>query len=375
MRFTSPMAAGPATCGTPPAVLPLRGPGAVVRDEASLAAVERPAGRGLPSGVTRCRGTVRQSIRFCLLLSAYCLLLIGCASSKPLMAVAVPVVDLRATPHTSAQPNVHDLAQETQLLYGEQVRIMKKEKEQDGWVYVEAVEQPEFSHAKRWQGYPGWLPTSALLRWQPLLSPNIVVVERWASSWTDGHALTPAPWHFAMGTRLRGTNFGDHLWRIELLDGSMVWIRYTAARRLHDLAALDTMQRRQLIIRNALELLGDPYFWGGRSPYTDIVKHQVTGVDCSGLINIAYRAAGVDVPRDAHEQFLRARSIATLQPADLIFLSERESPQRIVHVMLYAGDGQIIEGPGTGQLVRRIALEERLGHSLGQTVSFGTYLP
>jgi len=94
---------------------------------------------------------------------------------------------------------------------------------------------------------------------------------------------------------------------------------------------------------------------------------------------------GLDIPRDAHEQFLRAKRINALQPADLIFLSERSNPKRIVHVMLYAGNGELIEGPGTGEAVRRIAITSRLGQPLdwlapgsvvdGQTVYFGTYLP
>ena len=112
---------------------------------------------------------------------------------------------------------------------------------------------------------------------------------------------------------------------------------------------------------------------------------SVTGVDCSGLVNLAYRAAGLDIPRDAHEQFLRARAVKALQPADLIFLSERGNPRRIVHVMLYAGGGELIEGPGTGTIVRRVAIAERLGKPLdwlepgavvdSQTLFFGAYVP
>jgi cell wall-associated NlpC family hydrolase len=108
-------------------------------------------------------------------------------------------------------------------------------------------------------------------------------------------------------------------------------------------------------------------------------------VDCSGLVNLAYRTAGVAIPRDAHEQFLRAAPVAVPRPADLVFLSERNNPSRIVHVMLYVGDGDVIEGPGTGQAVRRIALTKRLGRGdgrvepgtlvEGQAVTFGSFLP
>ena len=82
---------------------------------------------------------------------------------------------------------------------------------------------------------------------------------------------------------------------------------------------------------------------------------------------------------------MRAKPINALQPADLMFLSEKDNPARIVHVMVYAGEGELIEAPGTGSVVRRITVAQRLGHPLdwlapgvvvdGQTVTFGSYLP
>ena len=324
---------------------------------------------------------------YCLLCAVCCLLAIGCATSKPLMAVTVPAADLRAQPHTTAQPDAHDAGQETQLLYGEGVRVHAIE---DGWAQVEALEQPEFTHARRWQGYPGWLPSAALRPWEGLLAPTVVVTDVWATTWADPQLLTPSPWRFALGTRLRATEMGGTLWRIELLDGSMVWMKRTSAEPLATLAAMPQPDRRRLILRNASSLLDTPYYWGGRTPTPNGVaaasgKTFGAGVDCSGLVNLAYRAAGIDIPRDAHEQWLRARRVNAVQPADLIFLSERNNPARVVHVMLYAGDGAVIEGPGTGMTVRRVSVESRLGRSLdwlpagtvidGQTLTYGAYLP
>ena len=320
--------------------------------------------------------------------------LAGCATSKTAMVVSVPVTDLRARPDTKAQPAIHDPLQESQLLYGEQVQVRKRQGE---WVYVEAVEQPELTHARRWQGYPGWVPASALRPADPLAAPNIVVTEKWVATWKDWYVRVPAPWRFPLGTRLRAIEMGEQVWRAELLDGEVVWMPYRAARELEALRALSPQEQRRLVVRNAQLFVGDAYYWGGRSPAaSSSPRHPfgppgrpawggVTGVDCSGLVNLAYRAAGIDIPRDAHEQFLRARRVTALQPADLIFLSERGNPARIVHVMLYAGGGEAIEGPGTGTVVRRIRLAERLGEPPerlapgsvvdGQTVSFGAYLP
>lgn len=298
------------------------------------------------------------------------------------MAVNVPVSDLRAQPHTAAQPDIHDPLEETQLLYGERVRVLAI---QDGWAQVEAVEQPEFTQRRRWQGYPGWMPVAALVPADSLAPPTVVVTERWAPAWQDHSGRIPSSRRFPMGTRLRAVDMGGQIWKVELLDGATVWMPFPSARPLDEVQALPPRERRRLILRSAQSLIGEPYYWGGRSPRTTHPDGLVAGVDCSGLVNLAYRTAGIEIPRDAHEQFLRAAAVKVPQPADLVFLSERGNPQHIVHVMLYAGDGELIEGPGTGMTVRRVSVTERLGQPLdwvapgavtdGQTVFFGAYLP
>lgn len=332
--------------------------------------------KGAYPPVTMIRGAI------CALLLAA----VGCASSQSRMMINVPLADLRAKPQTTAQAGVHDPDEETQLLYGERVRVLKR---QNGWARIEAIEQQEFSHANRWQGYPGWVPESALLPWDQLIDPTMVITAKWAQAWDDPYLTRPAPWRFPLGTRLRATDYAGQRWKAELRDGGTVWLRFQDARSFEELATLSPADRRQAVIRNAALFVGDPYYWGGRSPAGGLTPKgsdaAVTGIDCSGLVNLAYRSAGVDIPRDAHEQFLRAKSISALQPADLVFLSERSNPKRIVHVMLYAGEGEIIEGPGTGLTVRRIALAQRLGRPLDevspgavieeQTVFFGSYLP
>ena len=321
------------------------------------------------------------------------LLLAGCGTSRALMAINVPLIDLRGQPHTTAQPGIQDPLQETQLLYGERVRVRKIE---DGWALIEAVEQSEFTHGRRWEGYPGWVPASVLLAPNPLAEPNMVVTDRWVSVWKDAYIRQPTPWRLPLGTRLHAIEMGEQVWRVELVDGTVVWMPYASGRALSELHELSTRETREQVIRSAALLIGDPYYWGGRSPAARVdpagppgtleasAPVAVTGVDCSGLTNLAYRTAGIDIPRDAHEQYLRATPVQELQPGDLIFLSEAGNPNRIVHVMLYAGEGEIIEGPGTGTVVRRITMAQRFDQPRdwvtpgsvvdGQTVFFGTYL-
>jgi len=302
------------------------------------------------------------------------------------MVASQTVVDVRAAPRTSAQSGIHDPQQETQLLFAEHVKVKRR---QDGWALIEAIEQPEYTHANRWRGYPGWVPETAL---EPANrhtdEPTIVVTAKWAQVWADPFQMQHDDLRIPLGTQLWGRNTGQRIWRVELPDGSSGWLDHDDAVELRMVRRLSAQQKRQHIIAAAEQFLGDPYFWGGRSPFwghTASAAQPTTGVDCSGLVNLAHRAAGIEIPRDAHEQFLRARSVASLRPGDVIFLSERGDPNRIVHVMLYAGAGEVIEGPGTGKPVRRIALADRFGRAPAQLVSgadideqrmyFGTYLP
>ena len=294
-----------------------------------------------------------------------CLLLLisqaGCAGPG-VHAVNISLVDLRSVPHTSPQPG-HDPQEESQLFYGEPVRITAHA---NGWARVEAVEQQEFTHHGRWEGYPGWVPDSALIKgetWGPI---SIVTTEPWVTLWRSGMLIDSTTLRVPMGTRLSGKLIGGELWRISLLDGKFAWIRKEEGMPLAPLGRLPTEIKRNYVVFNAQKWLGAPYLWGGRSP---------DGVDCSGLTNVLYRTIAMQIPRDAHEQFLRAARVPSPQPGDLVFLSERDNPHKIVHVMLYAGDGDVIEAPGTGGVVRRISLDQRLAAADRQVVSYGSYLP
>jgi len=319
---------------------------------------------------------------------------IGCVSAQSArMVVSESVVDVRAEPRTSARPGIHDPQQETQLLFAEHVTLLRRK---DGWAQIEAVEQPEYTHGRRWQGYPGWVPEAALAPANKhTRAPNLVVTTKWARIWNDPFQMEPPVRRLPLGTQLWGLDIGNRLWKVELPDGASAWLEHGDAEELNTVQGLPPQQKRQRIVAVAEQFLGDPYFWGGRSPFLGSdpsrtpAKHTgsdpITGVDCSGLVNLAHRAVGVEIPRDAHEQFLRAQAVSALQAGDLIFLSARGEPKRIVHVMLYAGADEVIEGPGTGQSVRRITLAERFASSPEpiapgavvdeQQVYFGTFLP
>jgi cell wall-associated NlpC family hydrolase len=93
------------------------------------------------------------------------------------------------------------------------------------------------------------------------------------------------------------------------------------------------------LITAAALYLGAPYLWGGRG---------FLGLDCSGLVQQAFRDLGIAVPRDTDMQrdTLGAPASADdLRPGDLVYIPG--------HVMIYEGDGGVIHASGPGMAVRR----------------------
>jgi cell wall-associated NlpC family hydrolase len=101
--------------------------------------------------------------------------------------------------------------------------------------------------------------------------------------------------------------------------------------------------------------LGTPYQWGGScaAPHGG---DPAGWCDCSSLVQMAWGAAGVALPRTTYQQVSAGtpvRSVSDLRPGDLIFIPGSDgSASSPGHVGLYAGDGMLIDAPTTGQVVR-----------------------
>ncbi|GIL36751.1 transglycosylase SLT domain-containing protein [Phycicoccus sp. DTK01] len=91
----------------------------------------------------------------------------------------------------------------------------------------------------------------------------------------------------------------------------------------------------------AKKYLGVPYVWGGTTP---------KGLDCSGLVQLAYREVGVELPRVAADQARQGTAVPDLahaQPGDLLAFN---SP--VTHIAIYVGDGKMIAAPKRGDVVK-----------------------
>jgi cell wall-associated NlpC family hydrolase len=96
----------------------------------------------------------------------------------------------------------------------------------------------------------------------------------------------------------------------------------------------------------ALKFVGARYVYGGASP---------RGFDCSGLTSYVYRQLGVNLPRTARAQWangqgLRVRSIAELQPGDLVYFARTTRAAGVTHTAVYVGNGMMVSAntPRTG---------------------------
>ncbi len=115
------------------------------------------------------------------------------------------------------------------------------------------------------------------------------------------------------------------------------------------LAAADAMAlvnaRASKMVLTAVQLLGTPYRWGG--------KTQSGGFDCSGLVRaVVMESTGMELPLNAAGQAHVTRPIEMdeLRSGDLVFFNTRGPTYS--HVGIYVGDGFFIHAPHSGAVVR-----------------------
>jgi cell wall-associated NlpC family hydrolase len=102
----------------------------------------------------------------------------------------------------------------------------------------------------------------------------------------------------------------------------------------------------QTAVSYAEEQLGKPYLFGGTGP---------AAFDCSGLVMMAYQAAGVTIARTADDQWLTLPHVAASKvlPGDLVFFAGADgTPTAPGHVGLVIGKNTMIEAYATGTTIR-----------------------
>jgi cell wall-associated NlpC family hydrolase len=95
----------------------------------------------------------------------------------------------------------------------------------------------------------------------------------------------------------------------------------------------------------ALAQQGKPYVWAAAGP---------NSFDCSGLVQYAYKAAGISLPHSSGAQASMGTAVtrAQLQPGDLIAFY---SP--VSHIGIYIGNGQMVHAPTSGDVVKVASID------------------
>ena len=230
--------------------------------------------------------------------------------------------------------------QVTQLVLGESAAVLERTGD---WLRV-------CTHA---DGYDGWIHAGYLREVEDSAA------DQWrarASGWSGGAVVRIGGGHLAVPLRARVVLENG---AVVLPDGRQGTVSSGSIRELDQVVPA---ARAKAPERWACEhFLGSPYQWGGVTPW---------GVDCSGLVQTAFAARGVALPRDSSQQVAHGVSVPldSVRPGDLLFFSG-QSTSHITHVA-FAGEadtlvhstlscgGMLVEPwlPGT----RAASLRERL---------------
>jgi len=244
--------------------------------------------------------------------------------------VDAPVLDIRRRPDAAA-------GLDTQFLKGAPLDLFE---EQGGWAWLQS----------RRDGYVGYAELSGLSTRQPAVTHLVSAPRTFIYPGPD--LRFPRTGTLSMGSAVeivgeaetRGTQY------MLAADG-------TAFIATH-LRPLDA--RAGDYVSVAETLLGTPYLWGGASGF---------GIDCSGLVQLSMRMAGMDVLRDTDQQ---ERSIGSpidpahgLRRGDLVFWKG--------HVAIMTDADAMIHANGHTMLVSREPLAEaieRIGYLYNRPTSF-----
>lgn len=111
-----------------------------------------------------------------------------------------------------------------------------------------------------------------------------------------------------------------------------------AALAMAPAAAQATTPAAEGALQHALQQVGDPYVWGAEGP---------NAFDCSGLVQYSFGQVGVDTPRTTRQldDWGTRVSANNMQRGDLVFAYGGG------HMGIYAGDGQWVNAPSSGQVV------------------------
>ncbi len=208
----------------------------------------------------------------------------------------VPLMPVRSEPS-------HRAEQVNQLLFGEKVEI--QEVNNKDWARI----------ASAWDDYEGWCKPSQL---KVVQKKEYQKATKYFSASHSGKLVMPEQeMLLPLGSEL-----------VSMKAGSLVPVneagKFKGKKQVMSKAVLTGDSLKSAVMK----YLHAPYLWGGRS---------ATGLDCSGLSQMAYKLCNHRLPRDASQQALSGELVDFLQHArcgDLAFFDEKEGKINHVGILL-----------------------------------------
>ena len=272
------------------------------------------------------------------------------ALSPALACAARPADAPAAAVVTNTVENMHSRSTASsdvvsQALLGDNVMILKKERNADGEDWYRIV-TPDT--------YEGWVPASSLRFLAPGAKPYassgkvFVVSSLLANTYREPDVTKHKPVKVApIGTVLEVVGEKGERWlEVNLPCNTRAWIQkgdgdvreapWSWPRRpVEDMIAL------------AKRFIGLPYTWGGCSPL---------GLDCSGFVQLVYKMSGLPILRDAGIQMTASGLVEVPKgqekPGDLVFFGR--ALDRISHVGMMIEDGNFINATTSGAPIVQI---------------------
>jgi cell wall-associated NlpC family hydrolase len=219
-----------------------------------------------------------------------------------------------------------DAPLDTCFRYGEPILVFE---EAGGWAWCQSLED----------GYVGHVEGAATAIGAPA-KPTHFVATMGSYAYDEPDMKSPAadflPRHSAVvvaehGIMTRGTEYA----RLDI--GRFIPVGCLSAEP----------PRSANLVAAAERYLGCPYLWGGTNFF---------GLDCSALVQNAFRDLGItvlrdtDMQRDTIGERMAAGSEAELRRGDLLYMPG--------HVLIYGGDGEVIHASDGTMSVRRQSLSE-----------------